>query len=91
MNPDKSPKTHRSTRERGKAPGQHWKRSPVREPPARMRGLPRRLLKREGQDWEGAIAWAQAQDWWPLVVNERKEPYNDHRWYIFVLREEPTP
>lgn len=89
MNPSKSPKTSRSTRERGKAPGQHWKRSPVREPPANLRGLPRRLRKREGQDWTEAMDWARGQDWWPLVANERGEPYSDHRYYIFVLKREP--
>ena len=62
----------------------------MRDVPANQRGLPRRLLKRESQSWDEAIAWAQVQDWWPRVVNHRGEPYSDNRYYIFVLREEPA-
>jgi len=91
VNPDKAPKTSRSTRDRGKSAGPAFRRVTCKGPPANMSGKPRRLHKRFGNSWQGTIDWAKGQNWWPLVMNERGEPYSDQRWFIWVLREEPQP
>jgi hypothetical protein len=87
MNPDKAPKTSRSTRDRGKSAGPAFRRVTCKGPPANMSGKPRRLFKRYGNSWVEALAWAQSQTWWPKCLNERGEPYADSRWYIFVVDE----
>jgi hypothetical protein len=92
VNPDKSPKTSASTRDRGKALGKPERGLPCVAPPPGTNGRPRRLYRRAvGVTAAMAIEWAKAQSWWPLVTNAHGWPYSDQRWYVFVLREEPKP
>lgn len=71
--------------------GKAWQdRRPFKAPPEGSEGKPRRLMKRVRQSAAEARAWAETQAWWPLVTNPDGHPYCDNRFYIFILREEPT-